>query len=107
MLKVLEVRPDGTAVVDATGLFRVVLQPGNEVADELLDEDEAKAWLSGFNRAGNKYRATAISYPNDSQPGWEIIDEFCTEREAKYILDFYKEIEPNTKVAAVPYGSSQ
>ena len=62
MIKVLEVRPDGTAVVSTEGLMRVVLQPGNEIHDELVEPWEAEACLSGYNGLVDGHWAEAIDY---------------------------------------------
>ena len=62
-MKILKVRNDGTAIVSTRGLRRVVIQPGNEIADELLTVDEAAAFVEGFNSPSGEFRAKVVKYP--------------------------------------------
>lgn len=67
MFKVLQINSDGTALVSTRGLRRVVLQPGNEIADELCTPHEAAAYVRGYNKTGEAIGSTesyaeAITY---------------------------------------------
>lgn len=64
MIRVLEVAGDGTVSVDASGLFRVVIRPENEIADELVTAEEAAAFVDSFNRChpNRIHWAEAVSY---------------------------------------------
>lgn len=63
-LRVIEIRPDGSAVVDTTGLARVVLRPGDEPIQELLPIDDAQQCADLFNSCSSRHgrRAVVVTY---------------------------------------------
>ena len=62
MLKVIEILPDGSALVSTEGLFRILIQPEGRIAGELLDADEAQSFLDGYNNCRGNRRAEAVTY---------------------------------------------
>ena len=62
MLQVLGFTKDGHAIVSTEGLFRVVINPGGEIAEELIGKDEAEAAAEVYNACGTKRTAVAVSY---------------------------------------------
>lgn len=60
-LKVLAISPD-RVTVSARGLYRVVLQPGNEVIRELLSKERADNVVDTYNGCEREQRAEAVSY---------------------------------------------
>lgn len=64
MIRVLDVAEDGTGHIDLTGLFRVIIHPSEEIAEELVEDWEADAFCEAFNGV-NKSRncwAERVSY---------------------------------------------
>ena len=62
--RVIEIRPDGTAIVGTTGLARVLLQPGDQPIHELLPMADAVVCAELFNSCGGHggRRAVVVSY---------------------------------------------
>ncbi len=63
MLKVTEILPDGKAVVDTAGLYRIVMQPSGKVLDEFCTDFEAESFIEGFNNVGGDGELTAVAVP--------------------------------------------
>ncbi len=60
--KVVEILPDGNAVVDTHGLFRVVIQPEGAIAEELLERGDAQVFVDTFNQCSRGMHAEMVSY---------------------------------------------
>lgn len=62
MLSVKEILEDGSAVVCTDGLYRILIQPAGTIAEELLDEGEAHAFVEAYNGCEGRFWAEAVSY---------------------------------------------
>lgn len=62
MIQILEVKPDGTAVVSTEGLFRVVVHPSGRIVRELCEQCSADAFAGSFNGSGKESWAEVIDY---------------------------------------------
>lgn len=60
MLKILSFDENGNAVVDTTGFFRVVIQPGGRVVRELVSEKDALEYVTIFSECSMNFTAEAI-----------------------------------------------
>lgn len=62
-MRVIDVREDGSVVVDAKGLRRIILQPEGEIAEELVPTNEARAYAKAYNACiGSGRFAEIIDY---------------------------------------------
>jgi hypothetical protein len=67
MLQILSLG-NGEAVVSTENLFRLVIQPGNCVVDELVSAAEADAFIESFDAMNAGHWAERISYSQITQP---------------------------------------
>lgn len=75
MIQVIEVRKNRTAIVNTDGLRRVVLQPENEIADELLTPREALAFAEIYSDCWDTGERWAESISYDDVWGRENPDD--------------------------------
>ncbi len=62
MIRVIEVKPDGRALIDTEGLYRIRLEPGGEIVDEFCTAKEAEYIIRLWDELEPDAGATAIPY---------------------------------------------
>ncbi len=62
MLRVLGITKAGNAIVDTEGLYRVIIHPGEEIVEELLNAEEAAGYADAYNGCVTGRRAEVIGY---------------------------------------------
>jgi hypothetical protein len=64
MLTIRSINESGSVTVDTTGLFRLVVNPGDITVDELVTREEADSFIDTFNAANvtSGRRASMIGY---------------------------------------------
>ncbi|WP_428305575.1 hypothetical protein [Lacipirellula sp.] len=62
-VSILEVLPDGKAIVTTENRFRVMIAETGEILDELVSERRSKSFVAMYNESHSTPRAQAVAIP--------------------------------------------